>query len=497
MPTNTIPYTSQTYSFLFILSISFVLHLFCIDAGSLLVEEAYYWNYAQHLDFSYLDHPPMVAILIRTFTSLLGHHEYSVRSASLFCWLGTAFFSYRLTALMQEQAAKYTILLLATLPFFFFQSIIITPDVPLLTCWSAALYYLYRCLVLNETNAWYWAGVWLGLGMLSKYTICLVGLATIMYMLYVPPARQWFFRKEPYLSAVISLLFFTPVLYWNATHQWVSFIFQSSRRFSTTTPISIHHLIWITLFYITPLGILGLWQLSLRKQVVLSNKNSTTYLQLFIIIPLGFFALFSLNHEVNFNWIGPIFLALLPWLSLIINTMSNQKRQWIATMFILLLVYTSVLLAISYNKSEQIQQKLFIKIIDWEQLVKQFNALATRYEEKTHLPTLFVPLDKYPIASELAFYQTKLSKQGIINKAYEIIGADLFNRESLMYRYWSKKEHASGKMLILISKELWRFNDPEVANHITAQSAPTAIWSVGQGKNIKNIPYYYQIAQIK
>ena len=27
-------------------------------------EEAYYWNYAQHLDTGYLDHPPMVAWLI-------------------------------------------------------------------------------------------------------------------------------------------------------------------------------------------------------------------------------------------------------------------------------------------------------------------------------------------------------------------------------------------------------------------------------------------------
>src|SRR4051794_25936798 len=35
-------------------------------------QEAYYWNYAMHPAFSYLDHPPMVAWVIRAGTLLLG-----------------------------------------------------------------------------------------------------------------------------------------------------------------------------------------------------------------------------------------------------------------------------------------------------------------------------------------------------------------------------------------------------------------------------------------
>lgn len=58
----------------------------------LLVEEAYYWNYAQHLDWGYLDHPPMVAVLIKACTFLFGTNEFGVRSASLFCWFISAFF---------------------------------------------------------------------------------------------------------------------------------------------------------------------------------------------------------------------------------------------------------------------------------------------------------------------------------------------------------------------------------------------------------------------
>ena len=104
---------------LLIVGISLLIHLVCMISADLLVEEAYYWNYAQHLDFSYLDHPPMVALLIKFSTSIFGTNELGVRITSLICWLLTALFSYKLTRLINRNAAIYAVMLLAILPFFF------------------------------------------------------------------------------------------------------------------------------------------------------------------------------------------------------------------------------------------------------------------------------------------------------------------------------------------------------------------------------------------
>jgi hypothetical protein len=46
-------------------------------------QEAYYWNYATHPALSYLDHPPMVAWVIRAGTLLLGKSEIGVRIGGL------------------------------------------------------------------------------------------------------------------------------------------------------------------------------------------------------------------------------------------------------------------------------------------------------------------------------------------------------------------------------------------------------------------------------
>src|ERR1700689_4841475 len=46
-------------------------------------EEAYYWNYAQHLDIGYLDHPSMVGWLVAAGTAVLGDTEFGVRIGGL------------------------------------------------------------------------------------------------------------------------------------------------------------------------------------------------------------------------------------------------------------------------------------------------------------------------------------------------------------------------------------------------------------------------------
>lgn len=483
------------YYFVAIIIASLIVHLICMHHARLLVEEAYYWNYAQHLDWGYLDHPPMVALLIKLFTSLLGTHEFSVRAASLFCWGISAFFSYKLSELIQPNSGRYAILLLAVLPFYFFQSIIITPDVPLIACWSACLYFAYKALILKNASSWYGFGMFLGLGMLSKYTIGLVAVAALCYVLCQAKERFWLSRKEPYLGALITLLLFTPVIYWNYQHEWASFIFQSSRRFNQTTSINIHHLAWVVLFFITPLGGLELWRLA-KKSTSSSCKMAKTFIRYFTFTPLGFFAIYSLDHQVNFNWPGPLFLAFIPWLALLIADQQQKMFLWYKSAVCLLLVYSGFLLLVNYNNSFLVQQKLLLKVIAWDDLVQKLNQVAQEHEVKTNQPIIFAPLDNYPISSELAFYQTKLMNQGVIKKKYPTVGAHIFNRESLMYRYWSPQKQLSEHLVILLSKEAWRFDDPEVTAHVTELSKLKKIWSVGQGQNLRNIPYYYKLVRL-
>ena len=120
-----------------------LLRLLYLGVPELLYEEAYYWNYARHLDIGYLDHPLMVAWIIRSFLALMGNIEFAVRAGAFLCWLVTAWFSYRLTRdVLGQAAANRALTIVAVLPVYFFFGLFMSPDAPLTACWAAALYFI-------------------------------------------------------------------------------------------------------------------------------------------------------------------------------------------------------------------------------------------------------------------------------------------------------------------------------------------------------------------
>src|SRR5947209_14707861 len=62
-----------------LIPIAFGLRLLYDSYRQLVPDEAFYWVLSRHLAGGYLDHPPMVAYLIRAGTFLAGFNELGVR----------------------------------------------------------------------------------------------------------------------------------------------------------------------------------------------------------------------------------------------------------------------------------------------------------------------------------------------------------------------------------------------------------------------------------
>jgi len=498
-------YAMKTTLIFFIVVISLGLRLAFIFHSDLLVEEAYYWNYANHLDMGYLDHPPMVALLIKITTLLFGINEFGVRISTLLCWFVTTWFICKLTNLISKGSGIYAIMLLSIFPFFFLQSMIITPDQPLILCWSAALYCLFRALVKQESRYWYAAGIWIGLGLLSKYTVVLLGFATLIYVIFIPEYRVCLKRKEPYFCALIAIFFFTPVIYWNATHAWASFAFQSTRRFNATDDFSFYQYLGLLVLFLTPLGLFSLWTLYRPPnlvQILNVEYYKKRFLQLYTMVPLVIFGLFSLRHQIKFNWIGPGLLAIIPWIAIDIADNCQKRTQtllngWIITAILLLSGYSSLIFIGATGTPAWAYQAFLTKYIDWNNLTLQINQIAHDLEQETHHSPTIIPLDSYNIGSELSFYQEKQWKNGNIEKIYPIIGSHVFGRQSLMYQYWSNNVQLFGKMLLLVSKEPSAFFYNDINKLAIKKSSIHEIWSKSPKKGNLVTPYYYQIVEMK
>jgi hypothetical protein len=109
-----------------------------------------------------------------------------------------------------------------------------TPDTPALFFSVCALAFAVLIAArddrshASESNALLWCGFGLftGLAFFSKYTTALLPASVALALLFSERGRRHFRRPWIYLSGILALLVFTPVIWWNAHHQWASFLFQ-------------------------------------------------------------------------------------------------------------------------------------------------------------------------------------------------------------------------------------------------------------------------------
>ncbi len=276
-------------------------------------DEAYYWMWSKHLAGGYYDHPPMVAAVIRAGTTIAGDSEFGVRLVSILLALPMSWAVFRSAEILfggVRVAATAAILLNITL-MAGIGTLIVTPDAPLLVASSFVLFCLAKVLETGRGAWWLAVGVAVGVALLSKYTALFFGLAILIWLLAVPKLRFWLISPWPYLGGIVAFLVFSPVVLWNAEHQWVSFLKQFGRaRIEDFRPTFILELIPTQVAFATPLvfilGAMGLYALIKRKAGASASRALLNALFWTIV---GYFVWHSLHARVEANWFAPVYPA--------------------------------------------------------------------------------------------------------------------------------------------------------------------------------------------
>jgi 4-amino-4-deoxy-L-arabinose transferase-like glycosyltransferase len=239
--------------------------------ADLVGDEAYYWMWGQHLGWSYFDHPPLHAWLLRLVSIVFGWHNFSMR---LLTWLslGLVFWVIRRWAVRLAPADpslwfwRAAAIYLAS-PLLFGMTSIAYND-HLLVAFSLAAVHCFLIFTGRREEGtghalrWlYLAALALGLAALSKYTGVFVGLGFAAMFLLRPRLRPMLATPHPWLAGLLALAMQAPVLYWNLIEGGASFRYHLAERWGSAPGLHWNHALTFTAFSLLAWSPLLIWPL--------------------------------------------------------------------------------------------------------------------------------------------------------------------------------------------------------------------------------------------
>lgn len=431
-----------------------LVRLVYINLVPLVPQEAYYWKYAKRLALSYFDHPPMTAYIIAFFTWIGGDNVFFIRLGSTIFAIGLMVLLYAITKRLfgNERWALLSVIAMNCTVMFSIGSIIITPDVPFLFFWALIVYSLVRLQESNQWQWWYLAGAALGFGLLSKYTTILIVPGIFIYLLLSASQRKWLLTIHPYLGLFLAFIIFSPVVIWNSQHEWASFLFQSSNRFSQMRRLRLDYffqLIGSQLGMLTPyiliLVLVGWFQIG---RLSFKEKNEKYSLLFWMALPVYLvFTLSSFRSLVKMNWLAPAYItsiiASIVWIESARTKWSERFKKWftpglILGLVIVLFMHLMPVIPIFPSRKGDTWT-------GWQELSEKVMEIKKEMGEDT-----FIFGHEYKIPSEITFYTPNHEP----THSGEIIG-----EKGLQYTYWTKFEDLIGKDAIFVTSDAQRYRN--------------------------------------
>lgn len=326
-------------------------HLGIAASVPLFDDEAYYALWARDLAFGYYDHPPMIAYMIRAGTSLVGETALGIRLLPVLCFAISGYLVGEIARRMPDRGAGVPVLAMTLYNLgllVFALGSFATPDAPSTLFWTATLWAALRTTdAPMETRPailwWACAGLFLGLGVLSKFTNAFLAFGLLAYLLSSPKRRVYLLTRLPYVAMAAALVPLLPYLIWNLQSDWLGLERQGARL--AASGYSLRHLgEYAALILLAPTPLVSWFAFR-----ALDAPPMDGALLAWSAAPLlAYFAYHATHAQVQANWIVPLqaHVAILAAFGLV---HLRSPRPWIGATLGLASVMSVGLVAAAFN----------------------------------------------------------------------------------------------------------------------------------------------------
>jgi hypothetical protein len=216
------PYTRDDARMLIALAIAkFALHMIFSTRYGYFGDELYFLACSEHLDWGYVDLPPFFILLVWFMRLIFGA---SLMAIHLLPALAGAVKVYMAGVIARELGGGRFAQFLAALTAIIAPVYLAVDHLLSMNClepviWMGCALIVIRIIKTGNQKLWLWFGVLAGIGLETKYSMGVFGLAVFVALL-LTTERRAFAEKWIWIAGGIAFLIFLPNLLWNVAHHW-------------------------------------------------------------------------------------------------------------------------------------------------------------------------------------------------------------------------------------------------------------------------------------
>jgi dolichol-phosphate mannosyltransferase len=232
---------------------------------------------------------------------------------------------------------------------------------------------------------------------------------------------------------------------------------------------ALYKLILAAIVLLTPTGVFAAASPLLGRPLGGSGQAAKPrkwrFMQLMVGVPLAVFVAVSLRYDVKFDWTSELWLAALPAMAYALTDLgaarphslaAKIRNAWIPTILLMLVLYAAGMYFLVVGlPGLGYSERMEVVPVAWRDFGKQVHAIAQDAGKEAGGEPLIVGMDRYAIASEVAFYGA-----GDTRPVPETSGPHLFERTALMYTRWIPITAQEGRTLLLVAWE-----EQDLADH--------------------------------
>jgi hypothetical protein len=248
-----------------IVATKLLVHLYAGRNYGYFIDELYYVACSDHLDWGYVDQPPMIALFTKVARSLLGDSLQAIRLFSAVAGAAKVLLTAMIARELGGNRFAQILAALAVLvaPGFLAIDNLLSMNSFEALIWTACAYVLIRIVKTGNPRLWIWFGLLAGIGLENKHSMLIWG-AAITAGLLLTPQRRWFRTWWLWIAGLVAFLIFLPNLVWNYQHHFPFLELQANIRRSSRNvelgPLAFFSQEILSMHPMTlPIWLAGLW----------------------------------------------------------------------------------------------------------------------------------------------------------------------------------------------------------------------------------------------